>query len=155
TSMSNKVRELEQQAEQMIDRQHQLTLELSLSESHRRQAEAVIDSITDPILGVDAFGQLNLINPAAAALFKADRATSLRKDLSDVINDEGIIRSIAQARESHSRSATRKVEHAVGDEFFALSLSALSGPAKGAEGNDTHGVVAAFRNITLERQAAR
>jgi two-component system, OmpR family, phosphate regulon sensor histidine kinase PhoR len=147
---------IERRVTELLDAHKQLSLELSLSEASRRQAEAIIDSISEPVLVTDAYDRLILANPAAAAIFQFTVSGALRKPIGEIVQDEKLVHAVHQAREADIRAASRSVEQEVGAQAYAVRLSPLpSENSKHDGGASPHGVVALFRNITKEREASR
>ncbi|MFH1417112.1 MAG: ATP-binding protein [Planctomycetota bacterium] len=147
---------VERRASEILTEHKQLGLELSLSESHRRKAEAVVSAIPEPILVTDAFDQLVLANPAAAELFDLPAEGVANKPLAELISDHKLVRFIQQVREVDHRAASRTLEHEIGKVTFAVRLSPFVSRTAGAIASDEpHGVVAVFQNVTREREAAR
>ncbi|HVP11661.1 MAG TPA: ATP-binding protein [Phycisphaerae bacterium] len=147
---------IERRVAELLDAHQQLSLEMSMSETNRRQAETIIDSIAEPILVTDAYDRLVLANPAAASLLQFAREEALRKPIAEIVPDEKLVRAIRQAREADIRAANRSIEHEVGPQTYAVRFSPLlSEGSQTGHGASLHGVVAMFRNITKEREASK
>jgi two-component system, OmpR family, phosphate regulon sensor histidine kinase PhoR len=147
---------IERRVAELLDAHKQTSLELSLSETNRRQAEAIINSMSEPLMVTDAYDQLVVANPPAAAIFEFTREEALRKPIGEVIQDEKLVHVFQQTREADIRAANRCVEHEVGSHAYAVRLSPL--PLENSQGGPAashHGVVAVFRNITKEREASK
>ena len=147
---------IERRVAELLHAHKQISLELGLSETNRRQAEAIINSMSEPLVVTDAYDQVVLANPVAAAILQFTREEALRKPIGEVIQDEKLVRIIRQTREADIRAANRSVEHEIGSHAYAVRLSPL--PSENSQGGaavNQHGVVAVFRNITKEREAAK
>lgn len=151
---------IQQRIGELLDQHKQVSLELSLTDAQKRQLEAVVQSVADPLLVIDAFDQVLLMNAAAAGLFKVDSKQTLRKPLSEIISDEKLVRIIRQAREADSRAAHRRFEHDLESRTYAVSMTPLSSGTPAVEDPpenpaESHGLVALFRDITKDREATR
>ena len=163
TSVRDQTRTLESQATAALERQQQTAMELSLAETHRRRAEAILESITDPLLSIDVHGQVTQMNAAAAALLGADRTVSLRKAFAEVIQDETLVKAIQQTRDAASRGASRRIDFSSGDHIYCATMSQITptaqataaGPPAGGQSPGASGVVVVFRDVTLERQSEK
>lgn len=141
---------------QLLEKQHELSLERSLADMQKRHTEAIIDSISDAVLVTDAFDQLVLANPAAESIFGFERHQVFRKPLADIVDDEFLQRAIRQVRESGGRSSKRRIELTIGEKVYMLTLSEVAGERDDSnERNENFGVVAVLRDITKHREAAR
>jgi two-component system phosphate regulon sensor histidine kinase PhoR len=145
---------VERRVAELVEEHKHMSLELSLAETRRRQAEAVIGSISDPLIVTDAFGQLILANAAAEALLAFKRDESLRKPIAEVIGDESVVSVIKRVSEADVRAANRTIQWETDSQTYAIKFSPfLPDTASGGTGQNGHGVVAIFRNVTKERQA--
>ncbi|RIK66405.1 MAG: hypothetical protein DCC65_09685 [Planctomycetota bacterium] len=148
--------EVTRQIEQLLEERKELGLELSLIAVQKRQAEAIIRSMSDPVLVTDSYDQLVLANPAAEELFGFKCPDALRQPLTVLVADEKLVALIRQAREADTRVARRRTEHEIGEQVFALTMSPVaSGQSEDEVGVEHHGVVVLLRDITKERKAAR
>ena len=145
------------QAKELEDRQQQLTLQVSLAEAQRRHAESIMDAIHEPIVAVDAFGRLSLLNTAAAEFFKVDRTNALRKPIGDSIQDATLLQEVQQALDSTVRGGVRRVDLNDDDQVYSVSIWPLNEVRKNESQAQPqgHGVVTVLHNVTLERQASR
>ncbi len=139
----------------LLEEQSRLSLELSLAETQKRQAEAIIFSISDPVLVTDAFDQLMFANPAAEGAFGFSLSDVLRQPVAEVIPDEGLVAAIHHAREACNRAASRRAEHEIGSRAYAVAMSALVRESGTEDASESHGVVVVMRDITKEREATR
>lgn len=145
-----------QQLEQLLAERKELGLELSLIEVQKRQAEAIIRSMSDPVIVTDSYDQLVLANPAAEDLFGFKCPDALRQPLANLIGDEKLLAIIRQAREADTRVARRRSEHEIGEQVFAITMSPVAScDDGGSSGAPNHGVVVLMRDITKERQSAK
>ncbi len=147
---------IELRASELLSEHKQLGIELSLSETHRRKAEAIVEAIPEPILVTDSFDQLVLANPAAAELLGFEVDDAVNKPLAELVSDHKFVHFIEQVRDVNSRAASRTLEHEFGDATYAVRFSPfVPHAAGGGPSDDRHGVVAVFHNVTREREASR
>ncbi|HUN80829.1 MAG TPA: ATP-binding protein [Phycisphaerae bacterium] len=139
---------------EVVEEHSQMGLELSLALSQKRQATAILEATLDPLLVVDAFDQVQFVNKAAEELLGINRQESQRRSLSEVVQDEKLLQILQQAREAESRAAKRRVEHVIGPRVHSIALGPVISE-NAADGSSRHGVVAHFRDITKEKDAAR
>lgn len=147
------------QTRELEDRQQQLTVQVSLAEAQRRHVESIVDAINEPILAVDSFGRISLVNTAATEVLKIDRASALRRPLAECVQDATLVQEVQQALNSTVRGGVRKADLNDDDQTYSVSIWPLNEARK----NDpqaqsqpqAHGVVTLLHNVTLERQAAR
>lgn len=155
-AMEQHTANIQRRVTSLMDDHRRLSLELSLAEVGKRQAEAITEAIAEPVIVTDQYDQLILANPAAEAVFHFSRAQAVRRPISDLIHDDKLVRIIKQAREADLRAANRAAECETESQTYSVKLSPLS--SDNAQGDGTaggHGVVAIFRNVTKEREAAR
>jgi two-component system phosphate regulon sensor histidine kinase PhoR len=95
------VQMLDQEAQQMRARMRNLTAE-------RNQAAAVIESMAEGVVAVDAAATVLVLNPAAAALFGADRDHAAGRPLLDVIRHHQL-QELVQAALATRRFATTEL----------------------------------------------
>ncbi len=114
---------IEHRASELLNEHKQLSIDLSLSETHRRKAEAVVEAIPEPILVTDAFDQLVLANPAAAELLGFQVEAAVNKPLAELISDHRLVQHIQQVREVNSRAASRTQEHDFGEVTYLVRFS--------------------------------
>lgn len=153
-AMQKHTANIERRVAELLEQHKQLSLELSMAQTHRRNAEAIIDSIAEPVLVTDPFDQLIVANPAAAELLKFDRTEALRKEITTFIENPAVVRAIRAAREADTRASHRKVELQSGSQVYALKLAPFT-TEDAADATSGHGVVSVFRNVTREREAAK
>lgn len=84
-----------------------------VSEAERRQVEAVLHALQDPVIVTDAFNEIVMANSAAATLFGFDINTAMHRPIDRVIKDERICRMINDAREAGNFTESRQFEHEV------------------------------------------
>jgi len=157
-SIEQHIADVERRAAEIVDEHRQLGLELNLAETQKQQVLAIIDAMSEPVLVTDPFDQLALVNPATEELLGVSRKDVIRQPVAEVLRDEKLVRALRQAREADSRAASRFFEHAIGDGIYSIRLSPLSAEdadSSNSEPSRQHGVVAVFRNITKEREAAK
>ncbi len=145
---------VERRCEELGEANKQLMLELTLTDTQRRQAASLINALSDPVLAVDAFEQLILANPASEKLLDFSFQANQRRPIRDVIRDERLLRMIQQAREADARSADRKGEVEIAKRQFAIGLTPLAVGRGQSEDDERHGVVVTFRDVTREREVS-
>lgn len=149
-------RNVEQRVRELLEDRKEITLELGLAEVRRRQAEAILFGISDPILVVDAFDQLVFSNPAAEELFGFSNEAAHRKPISELIADVKLVSAIQQVRDADSRVARRRIDHEIEQQVFSLSMSPVVAKREDSEdASEKHGVVVTMRDITKEREASK
>lgn len=82
-----------------------------VSEAERRQVEAVLHALQDPVIVTDAFNEIVMANTAAANLFGFDLKEAIHKPIDRVISDERICRMINDTREAGNFTECRHFEH--------------------------------------------
>lgn len=145
------------QAEQAINEASvqvkELQIQLKVATSARRQAEAIIHSISDAVLVTDPFDEVLLANEAAARTFDFELACATRRPLDQLIKEPGLIELIREMRQSRSTSGRRIVEytlkHKRPERTFKAMLSCV-GDSAGAPA----GVVTVLHDMTKEREVA-
>jgi two-component system phosphate regulon sensor histidine kinase PhoR len=147
---------IEKQVAALVEEHKQLGLGLSLANAQKCRAEAVIHSIPEPLLVTDAFDQLVFANAAAEILFGFKLSDMLRRPITDVVQDQKLVRMIRQAREADSRAANRRAEHKIASRIYALTMSPFaSGAQAGATSPENHSIVMLMRDVTKEQEATR
>lgn len=84
----------------------QLRLQFNTLQAERRKMEAVLNEMTDGVLIVDSEGRVQLINPAAAAMFRVDPQTSLGRTLAEVLRNYQLIELWEKCRQTGDPQST-------------------------------------------------
>ncbi|GJQ25686.1 MAG: hypothetical protein HBSAPP02_07180 [Phycisphaerae bacterium] len=149
---------IEQRVNELVQEQRRLQLEASLHSAQRRNLEAILHGMAEPLLVVDRFERIVFVNQVAAELLEITTNDAIRQPLDQVVSNAKLIDVVRQACQADSRAARRRVELDFGDRAFALSMAPLSDSAT-AEGtsaqSSTHGLVVLFRDVTSDRLAAK
>ncbi len=161
---------IEQRVSELVQDQQRLQLEASLSAVHRRNLEAVLHALAEPLLVVDRFERILFANHAATDLLHLPSSGDgrpaedgrpsgdLRPAIDQVVTDVKLLDAIRQACQADNRAARRRVELDFANRAFALLMAPLpdSSPGEGASGQPTpHGLVVLFRDVTRDRLAAK
>jgi len=152
----DKAKDLEKQLNDIAEERKRVMLDLSLATSQTRQLDAILRSVVEPILVVDAFGQIIFTNRPAETLFAFTADDVLRRPFDAVVAEQSLKDAFNEAREADARSGRRRSEFERNGRTWTVTLAPLIGdqPANAGAG-ERHGVVAVFRDITKEREAAR
>lgn len=149
---------IEQRVSELVQDQQRLQLEASLSAAHRRNLEAILHALAEPLIVVDRFERILFANQAATELLKLSSSGEVRPQLDQAVMDAKLLDAIRQACQADSRAARRRVELDFANRAFALLMAPLldTSPGESACGqSSTHGLVVLFRDVTRERQAAK
>lgn len=130
-----------------LRRYEQLNIEKILSE--KRKSEAIVESISDPIIVTDASNNVALLNEASCLLFGVTEEGSLGKPLASVIADRRILELVDAARDSRNGGAEKRYPHltfTLGDHtlFFKPRLTKIGAHA----GDSMFGIVTILQDIT-------
>lgn len=154
------VNRLRKRIEQLISQRRELEVQLRISDSERRHAEAIINSISDAVVATDAFNEIVMANAAAARVLGFELEQALHRPIDKVTDDGTLVRLIKDAREYGRVSMPRHAEHQIrrGGEsaMYDVSLACMPGSNAGRrdETEETAGVVTILRDVTREREIA-
>ncbi len=129
----------------------ELEIQLKVATAGRRHAEAIIHSISDPILVTDSFDELLLSNREASRVFGFDLEAANRVALSQLVKDTAMVGMIQEMRAS-GQSTSRTLEHRVRvgrdeERVYKVTLSNVN-----QQSGDAGGVVAVLSDLTRERE---
>lgn len=132
----------------------ELDIQMADVEAQRRNTEAIILSIIDAVLVIDAAGDVVLANPAAENLLGMDLRKSRGHTFDKVISDGALANLLQEVRGSGEPCFRRRLEYSMVKEgrtqTYDITLSHLTDGA-GATG----GMVAVFHDITRERETVQ
>jgi two-component system, OmpR family, phosphate regulon sensor histidine kinase PhoR len=113
--LRDKFDELRTRADSLALQKKNLEIQLRLADAQRRQAETMIHGISDAVIVSDAFDELLLANPAAAAVFDFDLGTSVRRPVAQLLGDKAaqLAADIADLRRNAPRTTRRNAEYAI------------------------------------------
>lgn len=149
---------IEQRVNELVQEQRRLQLEASLNSVQRRNLEAILHGMAEPLLVVDRFERILFVNQIAAELLKISASSEVRQPLDQVVSDAKLLDAVRQACQADSRTARRRVELDFANRAFALSMAPLTDSSTGDGASDqpsAHGLVVLFRDVTRERLAAK
>ncbi len=145
-----------QQREQNLKHQlRDLEIRHRVSESQRRQIEAVLHSLRDPVVVTDAYGEILMANEVAAQTFDFKVAEAMHKPVTEVISNRRLCQLIMGAREHANFNERRHVEHeletAEGEKrAYDICLSCVENHK-----HEVGGVVAILHDLTREREVSQ
>lgn len=158
TNIESHTANIEQRVNELVQEQRRLQLEASLHSVQRRNLEAILHGMAEPLLVVDRFERILFVNQVAAELLQISTTGEVRQPLDQVVSDAKLLEAIRQACQADSRAARRRVELDFANRAFALSMAPLPDSATGEGTSDqpsVHGLVVLFRDVTHDRQAAK
>ena len=110
--LREKLDELRGRAESLALQKKNLEIQLRLADAQRRQAEAMIHGISDAVIVTDAYDDLLLANPAAAAVFGFALEGAGRRALAQLLGDKAprLAADIADMRQATTRTNRRATD---------------------------------------------
>ena len=96
-----------QQAEQS---RTALEVRLRRGAGRQEQIEAILAGLAEPVLAINAFDELILINPAAQALFEIDEKSAVGQPLSQVLHCERLVELLIEARRRKAQIRRGEIE---------------------------------------------
>jgi two-component system phosphate regulon sensor histidine kinase PhoR len=133
-----------------------------VSEAERRQIEAVLHSLRDPVVVTDAFNEIVMANEAAASVLGFDLAEGLHHPIERVIRDRRLCQLISDTRETANFAERRHLEHELyaglpespppetEKTVYDVTLTCVE-----SHKHEVAGVVAILRDITREREISQ
>lgn len=118
----------------------------------RAESEAVLSSIGDGVLVVDAQCDLVMLNPVAEAIFESLRPAAIGQHLPELVANEsliGLLREVLQ--ESPDALLSREVVASASEDGQAAVYEAAASPLAGGEGHN-RGAVVVLRDITRKKE---
>src|SRR5690606_4998469 len=92
------VRRMQDRLKQLSEQRRALEGQARTAESERRQLEAIINAMSEPIIVTDAFNELAVANDAAAVLWHIDPQRSRRQSIEQVLGDPVLAQIIRDMR---------------------------------------------------------
>jgi len=136
-----------------------LQIQIRLSQGQKRNTEAIIYSIRDAVVVIDAFDKLSMANEAAGKLFNFDYKSSQHKLISELVcgektkaGEDGFVDFLRQSRRGKVRHTRREINFAKedGTKTFDCIVSCVYGEAE-----QVCGVVAVLHDITREKEISQ
>lgn len=136
-----------------------LRIQVQLSRGQTRNAEAIIYSIRDAVLVVDAYDKLLMANEAAGKLFGFDFKASQRKPVADLIvesrgdsSKKEFVEFLRQTGNSKARGKRREITFSDGEnpKTFECIVSCVYDHE-----DEVCGVVAVLHDITREKEISQ
>ena len=133
-----------------------------VAEAQRRQIEAVLHALREPVVVTDAFNEIVMANEAAAAVLGFELSDAIHQPIDRVISDRRLCQLICDTRETANFSERRHVDHelSVGtsddgaDEadktVFDVTLTCIE-----SHKHEVGGVVTILRDLTREREISQ
>jgi len=111
--LREKLDELRSRADTLALQKKNLEIQLRLADAQRRQAEAMIHGISDAVIVTDAYDDLLLANPAAAAVFGFALENAGRRSIAQLLGDKAakLVADITDMRQSTTRTNRRTTDH--------------------------------------------
>ncbi len=153
-----------QQREQNLRNQlRDLEIRHRVSEAERRQVEAVLHALHDPVIVTDPFNEIVMANNAAADLFCFELTESIHRPIDRVIPDERICRFVNDTREAANFSESRHIEHELsspcieedGTEGRRITVYDVTLACVENHKHEVGGVVTILHDLTREREVAQ
>lgn len=134
--------------------QRNLDTRMRAVDAEKRHTETVINSICDPVLAIDSDGCLTLANSAAERTFGFRLAESDGRPVHEIIADAPLAAMLRDAasigRQQHSRQAEYSIGPRGNARTFKITCSRVLDESGGLQG-----MVAAFHDVTREREVAQ
>jgi two-component system phosphate regulon sensor histidine kinase PhoR len=114
TPLRERIEQLSAKAEALQVQKKNLEIQLRLADSQRRQSETMIHGISDAVIVTDAFDELLLANPAAAAVFNFNPEKAVRRPVSQILGEKTggrLAADITELRQSPTRASRRTSEY--------------------------------------------
>src|SRR5207253_283944 len=127
-----------------LRRNHEKGIELGyrLAETQHRYADAIIGSLNDGVLVIDAFDCVLVANAAAENMLALPSGVAARQTLPESISDESLLQLVRNAQRAPV-ACRRSVEHPFGNRIYKLALITVSAtttaPGMGAGSPDSKG----------------
>lgn len=152
-----------------VDRYHQreralqsqlrdLEIRHRVSEAERRQVEAVLNVLRDPVLVTDGFNEVVMANPAAATALSFGLDDAQHRPIEQLVGDRRLCQIIADALSHGSASECRHVEHemkvARDDEDAGRVFDVALASFENHKG-EVAGVVTVLHDLTRERELSQ
>lgn len=137
----------------------ELEIRHRVSESERRQIEAVLHALRDAVIVTNAFNEIVMVNEAAAEIFGFACEDVIHQPVGKVIDDERLSRLIDDSRQVVNFSECRHVEHEIVSKrkdarqpgiLYDVTLSCVANHK-----NEVAGVVTILRDLTREREISQ
>ena len=133
----------------------ELEIKLSVAQAQSRQVEAILSSLSDPVIVVNAYREVTMANPPAESLFGFQIGDSKdRPKLDQVVGDAEIAQLIVQTHDLDVRTQRRvtevQMEHGGETRDYRLGMSSVANRA-----GEVVGMVCVFRDITQDTVAAK
>ena len=97
-----------------------LEVRLRRGAGRQEQIEAILAGLAEPVVAINAFDELILINPAAQSLFETDEKTAAGQPLAQVLHCEPLVDLLIETRRRKSLIRRGEIELIDDEGEFAL-----------------------------------
>jgi two-component system phosphate regulon sensor histidine kinase PhoR len=154
--LRERIDELTTRADSLQVQKKNLEIQLRLADAQRRQSETMIHGISDAVIVTDAFDEVMLANPAAAAIFGFDVAKVARTPVTQLMGEKAarLAADIADMRQNPTRTTRRSAEYTLDVEgqprAFSVTLSCVQDNTE-----QLSGVVTVLHDRTRENEISK
>jgi two-component system phosphate regulon sensor histidine kinase PhoR len=157
-AFTNSIEQCHEREQTLRGQLRDLEIRHRVSEAERRQVEAVLNVLRDPVLVTDGFNEIVMANPAAAEALGFGLEDAQHKPIEQLVGDRRLCQIIADALEHGSTAECRHVEHeikleAAGEEagmVYDVALSSFENHKA-----EVAGVVTVLHDLTRERELSQ
>lgn len=158
-AFTDAVDQFHQREQELRTEIRELEIRHRVSESERRQIEAVLHALRDAVIVTDAFNEIVMVNEAAAVIFGFTREEVIHQPIAQAINDERLCRLIDDARQTANFADCRHIEHEISSDPNGVSepgvLHDVTLSCVANHKNEVAGVVTILRDLTREREISQ
>lgn len=158
SALKQRMLELTQRAEMLEMQRAAAEVRVRRLADQRDQLEEILAGLGDPVVAVDAFGQIVVANPSARKLLALPASSDSPLALDQIQRCEMLVGMLSETRRRRI-PAQRTAELALTDEegrmhWFRLCCRPLALPQEGGQGAESegpHGAVAVLTDITSQK----
>ncbi len=136
---------------QLCDQKRVLDHQMQMVNAARRQTEAILHSLGEPVLAIDSQGRLTMANAAAGRLFGFQPDEVRGQAIADLVKDSDLAALLAETHVVGERRRRRQMERCIGSQQCARTYK-ITVSAMIDESGTVQGRVAVFHDVTRERE---
>jgi len=132
----------------------QMNIRIRIAESQKKQSEAILNSISDPVIVTDSFDEVVMANAAAQDLFGFRLNGKGRPKLAEVVSCPTLVELVTNTRRRMGKVARRSEELTYGEEEDPRIFQATASSVVDAN-DEVVGVVGVLRDVTRDKEVEK
>ncbi len=153
--VKQRIIDLNERLEEKEIRQAEIDVRINRWAREHEKISIILNNLTEAVFAIDRYDEIILVNPKAAELFGIDIESDEKRKFADICRNDAVIELLTETRRRKAfNQRTAEVEFTAASgksKWFHVTARTLM-TNDGNVGEETHGVVAIFRDISGQKQ---